>query len=169
MLMLTIAGICVFVIALIGFFSRRKQIRINHELCQKYTSIYRIISISGGVTCPIVAHGSSINIGDFGWEAEPINNDGLIYLHGLNRKWQVVWYAGFNPDQIELVGPKPKSQYYIFPDWMAASQKIPECPFPVKKYSAGKIYKTDHFGFPVKIDKDWVQGVSIRIVKHHTE
>jgi hypothetical protein len=133
--------------------------RLNcKQLNRKYRSIYRVISLPSGNQCDLKAEGTSIEVGDYGWEAEPIHKNNLIYLHGLNDTWQVVWYAGFRPDQIELVGAKPKSQYYVYPDWMNSSKKIQKCPFPVKNFSPVKEYLKTHFGFPVEIGKNWVQG-----------
>jgi len=82
---------------------------------------------------------SEIKVGDYGWQAEPIRNDGLIYLQGLTAEWQVVWYAGFHPEQIESVGPKPRSQY----DWdYSWARRAPPCPFPVQER------KTNTMGLP---------------------
>jgi hypothetical protein len=50
----------------------------------------------------------------------------MIWLQGLNENWQIVWWAGFNPDQIEEVGPKPCSQY----DWTRETLKT-KCPYPI--------------------------------------
>jgi hypothetical protein len=75
---------------------------------------------------------AEIRVGDFGWEAAPIRNDGLIYLQGLTSGWRVVWHAGFRPEQVERVGPKPSSQYdYWAPYWAKPSPPI--CPFPVQE------------------------------------
>ncbi len=52
-------------------------------------------------------------MGDYGWEAQPLRKNNLIYLQGLTEEWLVVWLAGFRPDEIEYVGLKPLSQY----DW----------------------------------------------------
>ena len=136
---------------------------INRRLRKKYKLIYRVISVPSGHQFAIKAAGASIEIGDYGWEAEPIDLDGLIYLHGLNPRWQVVWYAGFRPDQVEVVGPKPRSQYNIFPDWVNP-EKVPQCPFPVKKFEYGK-YPDFHMGFPVQTQREWVQGRTIRTCK----
>jgi len=133
------------------------QSRINkHRLSEKYRMIYRVISAPHSNQFQMRASGASIEVGDYGWEAEPIHRDGLIYLHGLNPRWQVVWYAGLQPEQVQIVGPKPCSQYYKFPFWIN-EKKISSCPFSVNKYQFG-LYPTFHFGFPVAIAKDWVQG-----------
>jgi hypothetical protein len=133
---------------------------IKRRLRKKYKLIYRVISVPSDHQFMLKAVGASIEIGDYGWEAEPIYKDGLIYLHGLNPRWQVVWYAGFRPDQVEVVGPKPRSQYYSINPY-ANVDKIPQCPFPVQKYEFGK-YPDFHLGFAEKIGREWVQGRQIR-------
>jgi hypothetical protein len=80
---------------------------------------------------------------------------GLIYLQGLTDEWGLVWRAGFRPDQVEFVGPKPVSQY----DWKDFEYDGPKptacyhwqygkprqsCPFPVQK----KV-KHDRLQFPI--------------------
>jgi hypothetical protein len=144
-------------VILIGRLSGRDRARLH----KKYSSIYRVVSIPSNNQCFLKAEGASIESGDYGWQAEPLFKNDLIYLHGLNDTWQVVWYAGFRPDQIELVGPKPKSQYYVYPEWMSGSKKIVKCPFPVKKFDPIKKYLKTHFGFPQKIHGTWVQGRQI--------
>lgn len=141
----------------------------NRRLGETYKFIYRVISAPTGDQVVLKAESSSIEVGDYGWEAEPIYQDGLIYLHGLNPRWEVVWYAGFRPEQVVVVGSKPKSHYNIFPYWVDAS-RVPPCPFPVQKYQYRPFpvkkdqYKSFDFGFPVEIHRikrgqnDWVQG-----------
>ena len=131
----------------------------------EYKLIYRVISVPSDNQIVLKADGGAIEIGDFGWEAEPVYQDGLIYLHGLNPRWQVVWYAGFRPDQIEVVRPKPNSQYYYISPY-ASVEKIPQCPFPIREYRYGKRPAT-HFGFPEQIHpkSKWVQGEQISIIK----
>ena len=141
----------------------RLQKKRDRELSEKYHSIYRVVFIPSDSQCILKADGASIEAGDYGWEAEPIYQNDLIYLHGLNDKWQVVWYAGFRPDQIEQAGPKPKSQYYVYPDWMINSNKVSNCPFPVKTFCHKKEYLKTHFGFPVEIHVNWVQGKRIAL------
>jgi len=123
---------------------------------KKYGSIFRVVSVPSDQDFVLKAAGTSIELGDYGWEAEPIRQDGLIYLHGLNPRWQVVWYAGFRPDQVVVFGPKPRSQYFMLPFWVRP-EKIPQCPFPVKRCEMGA-YPIYHFGLPVKIERNRVQG-----------
>jgi hypothetical protein len=116
--------------------------RRRDEAREKYRGIYRVIAFP-------TAHSNNpwqlqhIEVGDYGWEAEPLTNDGRIYLQGLTKDWGMVWRAGFRPDQIEYVGPKPVSQYdwrdfeYDGPkpkacyQWQHRKPKQP-CPFPVQ-------------------------------------
>jgi len=87
-----------------------------------------------------IAQGASIKIGDYGWEAVPLRDDGLIYLQGLDTEWQVIWHAGFRPEQIESVATKPQSQYDWNYEWV---RKKLLCPFPVQEHS------TAGMGFPI--------------------
>ena len=118
----------------------RKRARRRLEFRQKYTRIYCVRGLPDqGVTK--VAQGAKIKIGDYGWEAEPLRNDGLIYLQGINPQWRIVWYAGFRPEQIEEVATKSHSQY----DWNYAwVHNPPSCPYPVHDY-----HPTVNMGFPV--------------------
>ena len=131
------------------------QAKTRRLLQEKHPSIFRVLVPPGGDQFTMIAAGAMIQPGDFGWEAEPVKSDGLIYLHGLNDQWEVVWYAAFRSDQVEVVGEKPCTQYYRYPYWMAGSKKISTCPYPVK------IFGITHFGFPVQIEESWVQGQQI--------
>lgn len=122
-----VAGIAV--VALYRASGRRREER-RRELRNKYPGIYRVLAIPTDASTIEKPEGADIKIGDYGWEAEPIGNDDLIYLQGLTEEWQVVWYAGFRPDQIESVGPKPRSQYDWNYSWV---RNPPYCPFPVQK------------------------------------
>ena len=150
-----IAAVCLSVVFLTAVFAGRRHRGIKAELAQKHKLIYRIIANPIGGKCIAMAEGTAIEVGDYGWEAEPRCDDGLIYLHGLNDRWQVVWYAGFRPDQVQVVAEKPRSHYYIYPDWVDFD-RIPKCPYPVKRYKYGK-YPTAHLGFAVKLGRNWAQ------------
>jgi len=157
------ALVCIAALILFYRVSSRQSEQQRRELNKIYPSIYRVVSVPSDKQCVLRAEGASIEIGDYAWEAEPVFKNDLIYLHGLNDTWQVVWYAGFRPDQIELFEPKPKSQYYVYPDWMNGSKKISKCPFSVKTFRPVKEYLKTHFGFPVKIHGNWVQGRRITL------
>ena len=130
---------CVGVVILVF---RKIQHQLNRrriELREKYKRIYRVLALPTGETTVKKPEGAEIKIGDYGWEALPLREDGLIYLQGLNSKWRVVWYAGFQHDQIENVTLKPQSQYDWNYTWI---QRPPPCPFPVQER------ETTTMGFP---------------------
>ncbi len=98
-------------------------------LRDKYRRIFRVLAIPRARKAVKKLPSAEIQIGDYGWEAEPIHNDDLIYLQGLTVGWCVVWHAGFHADEIELVGLKPNSQY----DWVDVnSLDSSPCPFPIQ-------------------------------------
>jgi hypothetical protein len=119
--------------------SDRIGVQRRAEIRQSYRGIYR-------VKAPPASHWAwlkeNITIGDYGWERPPWRNDDLIYLHGLQEQWGVVWMAGFRREDVEYVGPKPVSEYdwrefeYDGPkpaapyQWGLANAKS-ACPFPV--------------------------------------
>lgn len=121
-------------------FSRRRE-RHQRKLKEKYPGVYRVLALPTGTDKNIqTSQGAEIKVGDYGWEAVPIREDGLIYLQGLTVEWCVVWYAGFRADQIEHIAPKPRSQY----DWdYAWAIKHPPCPFPVQER------ETTNMGLPL--------------------
>jgi hypothetical protein len=94
-----------------------------------YKNVYRVAALPHASKI-IVAKGEEIQIGDYGWEAAPLKKDGLIYLQGLTENWRVVWHAGFQENQIELVRSKPCSQYDW---WEIVHDEKRLCPFPVVK------------------------------------
>lgn len=128
---------------------------VANELTRNYPSVYRVRSLPSDNRKIIRAQNAEIAIGDYGWTAEPIYPDGLIYLHGLNLRWQVAWYAGFEISQLELIGPKPHSQYFLPHSWQLAWTEIPACPFPVLNAPETSL------GHPRIIIGGYVQGVKI--------
>jgi hypothetical protein len=124
-------------------------------LSAKYPWVYRVTALPTDTSSLWTAEGASnlwtaegakiIEVGDYGWEAEPIHDDGLTYLQGLTEKWGVVWYAGFRSDQIERVGRKPRSQYYLPASWYHAGPEAFPCPFPVQSH------QTTDLGMPVRV------------------
>ena len=133
----TWAGIAIAVISAIAcvtvvmFLHHAKKLRFNQRrdfLRKEYNGIYRVLTTPTDATKIKKAKGAEIKVGDFGWEAIPLYDDGLIYLQGLNPKWLVVWHAGFRPDQIEKVSLKDKSQYDWDYTWI---RNPPPCPFAV--------------------------------------
>jgi len=142
--------------AIVAFYwaADRLSERKDREFREKYPSVYRVLAAPDEKAPVLKAEGVDIDVGDNGWEAEPIHTDGLVYLHGLSRTWHVVWYAGFRPDQIELIGPKPRSQYDLPYAWRGANAMAHPCPFPVQRHVAPS--KT--LGLPTTIIGTYVQG-----------
>ena len=97
----------------------------------KYRDIYRVIAAPTAPRIIAMAKGAEIKVGDYGWEAGPSRNDGLIYLQGLTPNWTVVWHAGLHPDEVERVGAKPYSQYDSWHPVWAKPPSLPPCPFTV--------------------------------------
>ncbi len=117
-----LAGTAVGLLGLVGLWtlsrfvwivSDRNDRRMRDEFRQQYRRIFRVTVLPSNVRSLLIPKGAQIKVGDFGWEAEPVRLDGLIYLQGLTDKWLVVWHGGFRLDQIEYVGLKTVSQY----DW----------------------------------------------------
>ncbi len=130
------AAVAVLVgVALVLLFYRwsgRRNRRQRAELGEKYRGIYRVKELPADTRSVVKPKWAEIQIGDYGWEARPVCRDNLIHLQGLTTRWQVVWHAGFRPEQIEKMAEKPASQYdYWAPDW--AKQTPPPCPFPVRE------------------------------------
>jgi hypothetical protein len=125
-----LAGILCVTAAVLFYRARwRKNAQRRRELREKYRGIYRVVELPPHESSIKKPEGAEIKIGDYGWEAAPLRDDGLTYLQGLSPQWRVVWYAGFQPDQIENVALKPRSQYDWDYTWMS---NPPECPFPVQ-------------------------------------
>lgn len=119
------------VVALFYRWSWQRDRRRLQELRDKYRGIYRVLKLPPAQTSVIKPQGAEIKIGDFGWEAGPARNDGLIYLQGLAQDWTVVWHIGFRPDEIERVAEKPTSQYEYWAPYWAKPPPPPPCPYPV--------------------------------------
>jgi hypothetical protein len=109
---------------------RRNKARLR-ELKEGYQSIYRLLALPCDKSGVVKLAGAEIRVGDFGWEAAPIREDGLIHLQGLTPGWHVVWHASFRPEEIQLVGPKPSSQYEYWVPYWAKAPPPPPCPYPI--------------------------------------
>ncbi len=121
---------------------------------ERYRTIYRI---KGQPASNWTWLKENIRVGDYAWEIEPWRKDGLIYLHGLEGQWGVVWKAGFRREDVEYVIEKPVSEFdwrefdYDGPKplapfhWGNAKAKKP-CPFPVNS-EALKTYHRWQFPF----------------------
>ena len=112
----------------------------RREWEKKYSGIYRVLVLPNASAIIKKPQDAEIKIGDYGWEAIPLRNDGLIYLQGLTSKWRVVWYAGFRPEQVEKITVKPRSQYDWDQTWV---KNPPPCPFSILER------ETTSMGFPL--------------------
>ena len=138
------ATLCVTVISLVCRARWRKDAQQRREYKEKYIRVFRVLALPTDGAAVKKAQGAEIKVGDFGWEAAPLRNDGLIYLQGLNAQWRVVWYAGFRPEQIEPVTAKPHSQYDWNYTWV---HNPPHCGFPVQEH----LHPTVNMGFPMPV------------------
>jgi hypothetical protein len=127
-----LAGVLSILLVMLFYYCiGRREERILAKLRKKYTSIYQVNIVPSDPKIVILPEGAEIRVGDYGWEARPSRNDGLIYLQGLTTEWTVVWHAGFRPDEIEKVAQKPNSQYDSWYPYWAKPPSLPPCPFPV--------------------------------------
>jgi hypothetical protein len=131
------ATVCVTAVVL-SYRKRWQRARQRQkELSEKYRMIYRVVAVPTDANSILKAEGAEIKIGDYGWEAEPMHKDNLIYLQGLTNEWKVVWCAGFRPDQIENAGLKPRSQYFLPYSYMGPKKsRVHPCPYPVQTQQA---------------------------------
>jgi hypothetical protein len=121
---------CVAVVVRTNRARWRRIAQRRQELREKYRLVYRVIALP---TDPLIIKkpaDAEIRVGDLGWEAAPLRDDGLVYLQGLTPQWRVVWHAGFRQDQIEKVASKPRSQYDWDYGWV---RNAPPCPFAVQE------------------------------------
>jgi uncharacterized integral membrane protein len=125
--------------------SRSNKRRLTH-LREQYRSIYQIKELPTAVKSIVKPAAADIQIGDYGWDAPPGGKDGLIHLQGLTPKWQVVWHAGFRPDQIEKVAVKPASQYDYWAPYWAKPPPAPPCPYPVRERNTPTMGQPHHSG-----------------------
>jgi len=122
----------------------RRDERGLQKARDQYQEIYRVITNPTDARVIVMPEGAEIRIGDYGWEAGPSRNDGLIYLQGLTLDWTVVWHAGLHPDEIEKVGTKPHSQYDSWHPYWADPPPLPPCPFPVVERETMTIGRPHH-------------------------
>src|ERR1022692_293653 len=94
-----LAGILLIIVFYRWTWSRNKQ-QLT-QLREKYRDIYQVKELPTDAKSIVKPEGAEIQIGDYGWDARPNRRDGLIHLQGLTARWQVVWHAGFRPNQIE--------------------------------------------------------------------
>lgn len=131
------AGIGAGILAVAGFIYLTKILSVAghrrhcRKMAEKYTRIFRVRDLPTDETSIILPKNSEIKTGDYGWESGPIRKNGLIYLRGFDEKWKFIWWAGFQPEQIEFVCPKPFSDYDRHLPDRKDLLKNP-CPFPVQ-------------------------------------
>lgn len=121
-------AVCITAGFFYGRYLNRRQAQRRRLLRERYQYVYRVLALPPELSTFAKHPSAKIEVGDFGWEAPPLANDGLIYLQGLTPDWKLVWHAGFHPNQIEKVGPKPQSQY----DYVAEDE-FPVCPYPINE------------------------------------
>ena len=124
--------------------SWRRDERGLQKVRDNYREIYRVIAMPTDPRVIVMPDGAEIRVDDFGWEAGPSRNDGLIYLHGLTLDWTVVWHAGLHPDEIEKVATKSYSQYDSWHPFWADPPRLPLCPFPVVERETMTIGRPHH-------------------------
>jgi hypothetical protein len=77
----------VTLVVLLYRWSWRRDERLLQAARENYRKIYRVIAAPADPEIIGMADGAVIRVGDFGWEAGPARDDGLIYLQGLTREW----------------------------------------------------------------------------------
>lgn len=141
----TIASLgCWGVIIALSAWSHYQFHETLRTLSENYPSIYRVKRVPVDTSRFWMAEGATIEIGDYGWEAKPLHDDGLIYLQGLSERWGVVWYGGFRLDEIEEVGPKPRTQYLLPESWYLVGPDAFPCPFPVQSRQSADLGMPQH-------------------------
>lgn len=121
--------IFIFLAVLYGKLLKCREAQRRRLLRERYQCVYRVLALPPELSTFNKHPLAKIEVGDYGWEAPPLADDGLIYLQGLKPDWGVVWHAGFYPDQIEKVGQKPVSQY-DYGSVLAWVDPSP-CPYPI--------------------------------------
>jgi prepilin-type N-terminal cleavage/methylation domain-containing protein len=116
------------------------------RLREQYQSIYQVKELPTATKSIVKPAGAEIQVGDYGWDARPNRRDGLIHLQGLTARWQVVWHAGFRPDQIEKVAAKSVSQYDYWTPYWAKPSPLPPCPYPVRERDTPTMGLPHHSG-----------------------
>jgi hypothetical protein len=124
----------------------RQTTRQLAALRERYRTIYRVKELPTDDKSIVKPQWAEIQIGDCGWEARPARRDGLIHLQGLTTRWEVVWHAGFHPEQIEKVAEKPVSQYDYWAPYWAKRPPPPPCPFPVRERNTPTMGLPHHSG-----------------------
>ena len=132
--------VCVTIVVISYRIRWRRNAQHRREWKKKYSGIYCVIALPTDAAIIKMPEGAEIRPGDYGWEAVPLRDDGMIYLQGLTPEWRVVWHAGFRPDQVRRVAVKPQSQYDWDNTWV---KNAPPCPYPVQER------ETTNMGLPI--------------------
>ncbi|HTV41755.1 MAG TPA: hypothetical protein VMF08_14330 [Candidatus Sulfotelmatobacter sp.] len=138
--------VCVLLVILFYRWSWTRKRQQLSQLRQEYRTIYRVKELPTEAKSVVKPVEAEIQIGDYGWDARPIRRDGLIHLQGLTKRWQVVWHAGFRPEQIEKMAEKPASQYDYWAPYWAKPPPPPPCPFPVQERDTPTMGLPHHSG-----------------------
>jgi len=138
--------VAIFLVCLFYRWAGNQDKKQLARLREHYRTIYRVKELPTGTKNIVKPPGAEIQVGDFGWDARPNRRDGLVHLQGLTVRWQVVWHAGFRPDQIEQVAAKPASQYDYWKPYWAKSTSPPPCPFPVRERNTPTMGRPHHSG-----------------------
>jgi hypothetical protein len=135
----TLAAYILFLRSFFRFFEHQALL-FRDDARERYRRVFRVVALPTDKRNICMPWGNELKVGDYGWEAQPLRKNDLIWLQGLTETWLVVWHAGFRPDEIEYVAPKPSSQY----DWrdnvgdpiaavhMKPCQLRQACPYPVR-------------------------------------
>ena len=126
------APLGVWLVILFYRWTWRRDRQCLTRLREQYCTIYQVKELPSDAKSIVKPAGAEIQIGDYGWDARPHRRDGLIHLQGLTDRWQVVWHAGFRPDQIQRIAAKPASQYDYWVPYWAKRPPPPPCLFPVR-------------------------------------
>jgi prepilin-type N-terminal cleavage/methylation domain-containing protein len=138
--------VCALLVVFLYRWSWRRDRQRLAELRENCRSVYRVKELPAEPKSIVKPDGAQIHIGDYGWDARPNRRDGLVHLQGLTLRWQVVWHAGFRPDQIQKVATKPASQYEYWAPYWAKKRPPPPCPFPVCERSTPTMGLPHHSG-----------------------
>ena len=144
----TLHSVCVFYL-LMSCLDERS----SNRTLKRYPGVYRVQELPSSDSVVLLAPNVTISVGDYGWQAEAVQQDELVYLQGLNENWYVVWYAGFKLNQLEYVCDKPENQFDRR-SWQSIQNR---CPFIVIAQKPN----IETFGLPMQLIGRWVQGVYV--------
>jgi len=138
--------VCILLVILFYRWAWSRDKQQLTQLRENYRNIYQVKELPADTKSIVKPEGAEIQIGDYGWDARPNRRDGLIHLQGLTARWQVVWHAGFRPNQIEKVATKSASQYDYWAPYWAKPPPPPPCDFPVRERNTPTMGMPHHSG-----------------------